>query len=39
MLMGVIVFGGRAFGGEQLATFDREAARLLFVAGEPVKLL
>jgi len=36
---GVIAFGGRALGGEQLATFDREAARLLSAAGEPVMLL
>ncbi|MFM9102206.1 MAG: type II toxin-antitoxin system VapC family toxin [Cyanobium sp.] len=33
---GVIVYGGRALGGEQLATFDRVAARLLSAAGEPV---
>ena len=36
---GVIAFGGRALGGEQLATFDREAARLLSSAGERVMLL
>ena len=36
---GVIAFGGRALGGEQLATFEREAARLLSAAGEPVMLL
>lgn len=36
---GVIAYGGRALGGEQLATFDREAARLLSAAGEPVLLL
>jgi len=36
---GVIAFGGRALGGEQLATFDREAARLLSAAGERVMLL
>lgn len=36
---GVIAYGGRALGGEQLATFHREAARLLSAAGEPVLLL
>lgn len=36
---GVIAFGGRALGGEQLATFDRDAGRLLADAGEPVLLL
>jgi predicted nucleic-acid-binding protein len=36
---GVIAYGGRALGAEQLATFDREAARLLSAAGEPVLLL
>lgn len=36
---GVIAYGGRALGGEQLATFDKEAARLLSAAGEPVMLL
>ena len=36
---GVIAYGGRALGGEQLATFDREVARLLSTAGEPVLLL
>lgn len=36
---GVIAYGGRALGSEQLATFDREAARLLSAAGEPVLLL
>lgn len=36
---GVIAYGGRALGGERLATFDREAARLLSAAGEPVMLL
>ena len=36
---GVIAYGGRALGGEQLATFDRDAARLLSAAGEPVMLL
>jgi hypothetical protein len=35
---GVIAYAGRALGGEQLATFDREAARLLSAAGEPVLL-
>jgi predicted nucleic-acid-binding protein len=33
---GVIAYGGRALGGERLATFDREAARLLSAPGEPV---
>ena len=28
-----------ALGGDQLATFDQEAARLLAAAGEPVRLL
>jgi predicted nucleic-acid-binding protein len=36
---GVIAYGGRALGSDQLATFDREAARLLAAAGEPVLLL
>jgi len=36
---GVIAFGGRQLGSQQLATFDREAARLLSEAGEPVHLL
>ncbi|MCP9915149.1 type II toxin-antitoxin system VapC family toxin [Cyanobium sp. ATX 6F1] len=36
---GVIAFGGRQLGSDQLATFDREAARLLSEAGEPVLLL
>ena len=36
---GVIAYGGRALGSEQLATFDREAARLLSAACEPVLLL
>lgn len=36
---GVIAYGGLALGGERLATFDREAARLLSAAGEPVMLL
>ena len=36
---GVIAYGGRQFGGDQLATFDQEAARLLAAAGEPVHLL
>jgi len=36
---GVIAYGGRALGGEHLATFDREAARLLTAAGDPVILL
>ena len=36
---GAIAYGGRVLGGEQLATFDREAARLLTAAGEPVLLL
>ena len=36
---GVIAFGGRLLGSEQLATFDRNAARLLSEAGEPVLLL
>jgi hypothetical protein len=36
---GVIAYGGRALGSEQLATFDREAARLLSAAGDPVLLL
>lgn len=35
----VIAYGGRALGGEQLASFDRETARLLTAAGEPVLLL
>jgi predicted nucleic-acid-binding protein len=36
---GVIAFSGRQLGSQQLATFDREAARLLSEAGEPVHLL
>ena len=36
---GVIAYGGRQLGGDQLATFDQEAARLLAAAGEPVRLL
>jgi predicted nucleic-acid-binding protein len=36
---GVIAFGGRQLGSQQLATFDREAARLLSKTGEPVHLL
>ena len=36
---GVIAFGGRQLGSQQLATFDREAARLLSEAGETVHLL
>ena len=36
---GVIALGGRLLGSEQLATFDRNAARLLSEAGEPVLLL
>lgn len=36
---GVIAFGGRQLGSEQLATFDRGAASLLAEAGEPVLLL
>ena len=36
---GVIAFGGRLLGSAQLATFDRNAARLLSEAGEPVLLL
>lgn len=36
---GVIAYGGRQLGGDQLATFDQEAARLLAAAGEPVHLL
>lgn len=36
---GVIAYGGRQLGGDQLATFDQEAARLLVAAGEPVHLL
>lgn len=36
---GVIAYGGRLLGGEQLATFDQEAARRLAAAGEPVCLL
>ena len=32
-------FGGRLLGSEQLATFDRNAARLLNEAGKPVLLL
>ena len=36
---GVIAFGCRLLGSEQLATFDRNAARLLSEAGEPVLLL
>ncbi|WP_254979704.1 hypothetical protein [Cyanobium sp. ATX 6A2] len=35
----MIAFGGRQLGSEQLATFDRDAARLLADAGEPVLLL
>ncbi len=36
---GVIAFGGRQLGSQQLATFDRDAANLLSEAGEPVHLL
>lgn len=36
---GVIAYGSRKLGGDQLATFDQEAARLLAAAGEPVRLL
>jgi predicted nucleic-acid-binding protein len=36
---GVIAFGGRLLGSAQLATFDRNTARLLSEAGEPVLLL
>jgi hypothetical protein len=36
---GVIGFGGRALGGERMATFDRRAAQLLNDGGEPVLLL
>lgn len=36
---GVIAFGGRQLGSQQLATFDRETAHLLSEAGEPVHLL
>jgi len=36
---GIIAFGGRLLGSEQLATFDRNAARLLSEAGEPLLLL
>jgi predicted nucleic-acid-binding protein len=36
---GVIAFGGRLLGSEQLATFDCNAARLLSEAGELVLLL
>jgi predicted nucleic-acid-binding protein len=36
---GVIAFGGRLLGSEQLVTFDRNAARLLSEAAEPVLLL
>jgi len=36
---GVIAFAGRLLGSEQLVTFDRNAARLLRDAGEPVRLL
>jgi len=36
---GIIAFGGRLLGSEQLATFDRNAARLLSEAGEAVLLL
>ena len=36
---GVIAHGGRALGSKQLVTFDREGARLLPEAGEPVLLL
>jgi hypothetical protein len=32
-------FGGRFLGSEQRATFDRNAARLLSEAGEPLLLL
>jgi hypothetical protein len=35
----VIAFGGRQLGSQQLASFNREAARLLSEAGEPVHLL
>jgi predicted nucleic-acid-binding protein len=36
---GVIAFGGRQLGSQQLATFDLEAAHLLSEAGEPVHTL
>ena len=36
---GVIAWGGRLLGSEQLATFDGNAAGLLREAGEPVLLL
>ena len=36
---GVIAYGGRTLGSEQLATFGREAARLLSDAGEALLLL
>jgi predicted nucleic-acid-binding protein len=36
---GEIAPGGRALGTEKLVTFDREAARLLSEADEPVLLL
>ena len=36
---GVIAYGGRQLGSEQLVTFDQEAARLLAAVGEPVILL
>ncbi|MEA5474647.1 type II toxin-antitoxin system VapC family toxin [Synechococcus sp. CCY9201] len=36
---GVIAYGGRQLGGQQFVTFDRDAARLLAAAGEPVLLL
>lgn len=36
---GVIAYGGRQLGGQQFATLDRDAARLLTAAGEPVLLL
>ena len=36
---GVIAYGGRQLGSEQLVTFDQEAARLLAAVGELVILL
>ena len=36
---GVIAYGGRQLGGDQLATLHQEAARLLAAGGEPVRLL
>ncbi len=37
--MGEIAYGDRQLEGEQFATFDRDAAKLLLAEAEPVLLL